>query len=158
MLSGMLAAHLDADPVRPDPARFQSRWNDASARGLRARYLANRRGTAFGVPRDAYETAVAAMQTMEMQAMERRASSAAIAALAAATPQWTALGPLPISNEIPLFGSDSIGGPLASATGRVTAIAVDPTTSGRLFSGTAGGGVWRGLDEQQRRRRLQPDF
>jgi hypothetical protein len=76
-----------------------------------------------------------------MRAMERSADAAAVPA-ASATPQWTSLGPLPIANETPTFGGDAIGGALASATGRVTAIAVDPSTSGRLFVGTAGGGVW----------------
>jgi hypothetical protein len=32
------------------------------------------------------------------------------------------------------------------ATGRVTAIAADPTTAGRVFVGTADGGVWRTTD------------
>ena len=77
-----------------------------------------------------------------MRAMKRRASAAAIAPLAAPTPFWTALGPVPITNETPIFGGDPIGGALASASGKVTAIAVDPTTSGRLFIGTSGGGVW----------------
>jgi photosystem II stability/assembly factor-like uncharacterized protein len=81
------------------------------------------------------------MLHMETRAMESR--SVAIAAPAAtATPMWTALGPLPITNETAIFGGDPIGLPLANSSGRVTAIAVDPTTSGRLFIGTAGGGVW----------------
>ncbi len=33
-----------------------------------------------------------------------------------------------------------------ATTGRVTAIAADPTTSGRIFVGTAGGGVWLSSD------------
>jgi len=113
----MLAAHLDADPVRSARASFQlrsqSHSNYASTRALHAKYLANRRGTAFGVPRDAYKTAVASMRAME----RRRASSAAIVPLAAPTPFWTALGPVPITNETPIFGGDPIGGPVASASG-----------------------------------------
>ncbi len=77
-----------------------------------------------------------------MREMERRAGSASAVPLASPTPFWTALGPVPITNETPIFGGDPIGGPLASASGKVTAIAVDPTTSGRLFIGTSGGGVW----------------
>jgi len=138
----MLAAHLDADPIAPEAARFETPTNDASARARYAKYLASRRGTAFGIPRDAYANAVAAMRTMEMRETERRAGSASGVPAAAATPHWTAIGPVPIANQVPIFGTDPIGGPLASATGKVTAIAVDPTTSGRMFIGTSGGGVW----------------
>ena len=68
----MLAAHLDADPVEANPAtenpvagfsaRRQSDGNIASARALESRYLANHRGTAFGIPPDAYASAVASMR------------------------------------------------------------------------------------------------
>src|SRR5271170_3611419 len=47
---------------------------------------------------------------------------------------WSFIGPKPMS----LFG--------VATTGRVTAIAADPTTSGRIFVGTAGGGVWLSSD------------
>ncbi len=133
---GMLAAHLDADPVAIHPQPGAAYIDDASPHSRRARYLANRRGTAFGVPPGAYENAVASMREME------RATAASAVPLAAPTPMWTSLGPLPVTNEVPIFGTDRIGPPLASATGKVTAIAVDPTTSGRLFIGTSGGGVW----------------
>jgi hypothetical protein len=129
----MLAAHLDADPMARDRGAFRSHTNDASAQVRYGEYLANKRGTAFGVPRDAYSKAVAAMRAAE----RREAIEAATAA-----PMWTSLGPLPVANETPLFGNEALGPPLASASGRVTAIAADPTTSGRLFVGTAGGGVW----------------
>jgi len=136
----MLAAHLDANGVRQDPARSQWRpqsfRNDASVRRLDAMYIESKRGTAFGVPRGAYEDAIASMRAME------RANSSRAAPAATAAPQWTALGPAPIINETPMFGTDPVGGPLANSSGKVTAIAADPTTSGRLFIGTAGGGVW----------------
>jgi photosystem II stability/assembly factor-like uncharacterized protein len=146
MLGGMLAmaaAHLDADPVVSKPGTFAAHTNfgahidDASARARMAKYLANRRGAAFGIPHDAYANAVAAMD-----AMETRASLAIGAPAATATPFWTPIGPVPITNQIPTFGGNSLGGPLASSNGKVTAIAVDPTTSGRMFIGTSGGGVW----------------
>ena len=76
-----------------------------------------------------------------MREAERRDAGEAAPA-ATATPMWTSLGPLPIVSETPLFGNTAIGPPLASASGRVTAIATDPTALGRLFVGTAGGGVW----------------
>jgi photosystem II stability/assembly factor-like uncharacterized protein len=137
MLSGTLAAHLDADPARPASASFRPGSKRTSRPAMRAKYLANRRSTAFGVPPGAYERAVASMR-----AMEHRGAAASIVPLAASTPQWSALGPMPISNQTPMFGNDAIGAPLVSTSGRVTAIAADPTTSGRLFIGTAGGGVW----------------
>src|SRR5579872_389730 len=127
----MLAAHLDAELLRPNGVRSSG----AASREEYADYLTSRRGLAFGVPRDAYQNAVESMR-----AMEHRAS--ALASPAATAPQWTALGPVPIRNETADFGGDPIGGPLASASGKVTAIAVDPTTAGRLFIGTSGGGVW----------------
>ena len=47
---------------------------------------------------------------------------------------WSFIGPEPMN----LFG--------VPTTGRVTAIAADPATSGRLFVGTADGGVWLSSD------------
>ena len=139
---GMLTAHLDADPAAPESVRLRAYIADPSAPSLHEKYLANRRGTAFGVPRDAYANAVAAMHSMESRESEPSAVEAVTVPAATATPFWTALGPLPITNQVPIFGTDPIGGALASASGKVTAIAVDPTTSGRLFIGTSGGGVW----------------
>jgi hypothetical protein len=55
---------------------------------------------------------------------------------------WTALGPLPLTNEIPAFGGVATGAVLAGVTGRVTAVIADPTASGRMFVGTGDGGVW----------------
>ena len=55
---------------------------------------------------------------------------------------WSALGPLPLTNEIPTFGGVAMGGALAGVTGRVTAVVADPTVSGRMFVGTGDGGVW----------------
>ncbi len=77
-----------------------------------------------------------------MREMEHRTDEVVSVPASTTTPHWTSLGPLPIANQIPIFGTDAIGGPLASASGKVTAIAVDPTVSGRLFIGTSGGGVW----------------
>ncbi|HLW71122.1 MAG TPA: hypothetical protein VKS22_10940 [Candidatus Binataceae bacterium] len=60
-------------------------------------------------------------------------------------PAWQFIGPKPIQNVTANFGGVQIGQPFA-ATGRITAIAADPTTSGRLFVGTAGAGVWMSSD------------
>ena len=48
---------------------------------------------------------------------------------------WTALGPQPIVDR---------GDPVAS--GRVSALAVDPTNSATVYAGAAGGGVWKSTD------------
>src|SRR5438309_1373080 len=57
---------------------------------------------------------------------------------------WAGIGPRPISNVLPDFGGYITGSVLSNATGRVTAIAIDP--QGRIFVGTAGGGVWFSTD------------
>jgi hypothetical protein len=62
--------------------------------------------------------------------------------LAAAFFAWTAVGPLPLTNEIPTFGGVAMGPALTGVTGRVTAVVPDPTVSGRMFVGTGDGGVW----------------
>jgi photosystem II stability/assembly factor-like uncharacterized protein len=55
---------------------------------------------------------------------------------------WTNLGPQPVTNSA---GGSNFGNP--SATGRVTAIAVDPTTTNTssqvIYLGAATGGVWK---------------
>ena len=81
--------------------------------------------------------------------MERRAKSQARSENvigAASSPQWNPIGPQPVANEIATFGGTPVGAALASATGRITSIAIDPTTQGRLFIGTAAGGVWMSVD------------
>src|SRR5260370_245040 len=52
------------------------------------------------------------------------------------------MGPQPLVNETTAFAGTLLGSAVAGATGKVTAIVVDPTVSGRMFVGTAGGGVW----------------
>lgn len=55
---------------------------------------------------------------------------------------WTFIGPQPLINDIPTFGGIAVGPALSSVTGRVTAVVADPTVAGRVFVGTATGGVW----------------
>lgn len=48
-----------------------------------------------------------------------------------------------MTNETVVFGSQSLGGPLPNATGRVTSVAVGTAAQGTpIVVGTAGGGVW----------------
>src|ERR1700676_433560 len=49
--------------------------------------------------------------------------------------KWTAIGPAPITN-----GQDPGGGPVS---GRVAAIAGDPTDPNTIYVAPAGGGVWK---------------
>lgn len=62
----------------------------------------------------------------------------------AGQPVWAAVGPAPISNGF-VFGS-----PAVAASGRVTAIALDPryngTTNQTIYVGGAQSGVWRSTD------------
>jgi hypothetical protein len=111
-------------------------------RAAREAFIASRRGLNFGVPPDAYRAAIAQMRMQERRAVASSRLDGTDAAQADASLAWNALGPIPLINEIPAFGGIAVGGSLAGATGRVTAIVADPTVSGRIFVGTGGGGVW----------------
>ncbi|HVA68664.1 MAG TPA: hypothetical protein VNF45_05085 [Candidatus Binataceae bacterium] len=66
-----------------------------------------------------------------------------ISTLSAALAQtWRSVGPDPIAGAYATFGSAQITTPTYNAAGRVTAIAPDPTVAGRIFVGTANGGLW----------------
>ncbi len=65
--------------------------------------------------------------------------SLAFAALAQTT--WRGVGPKPIANAQANFDGVLVG-PTFNSAGRVTAIAADPTQAGRIFVGTANGGLW----------------
>ena len=105
-------------------------------RQLREQYWFSRRGLQFGVPTGAYEKAAAQMHVMEAaQAGSRHGLR----------PTWNFIGPQPMLNALSNFGGVIVGAPF-SATGRITAIAADPTTPGRLFVGAANGGVWMSSD------------
>jgi photosystem II stability/assembly factor-like uncharacterized protein len=54
---------------------------------------------------------------------------------------WTNIGPQPVTNGL---GGANFGNP--AATGRVSAIAVDPTTPTTVFLGGATGGIWKSTD------------
>jgi hypothetical protein len=56
---------------------------------------------------------------------------------------WNFIGPEPMTGALPNFGGP-IPGATFHATGRVTALAVDP--SGQIFLGATGGGVWTSTD------------
>ncbi len=60
---------------------------------------------------------------------------------AACALSWNFIGPEPITGAQANYGGDPVG-PIFNAAGRVTAIAADPNTPGRIFVGTANGGLW----------------
>ncbi len=106
----------------------------------REKYFFNRRGLQFGVPFRAYEKAVGQMRAMEA------AHAAAVAQNPLTGPppfMWEMLGPRPIHNELPNFDALTTGTPF-DATGRISAIAVDP--AGNIYVGGANAGVWLSTD------------
>ena len=60
------------------------------------------------------------------------------------TPPWAEVGPRPI------VGNENLGsnppGQFGNNSGRVTAMVVDPTNPSVVYTGTAGGGVWKSTD------------
>ncbi len=119
----------------------------AVRQGARARWFFDRQGYGFGVPPHAYARAIQWLaQRSNRGSHDRSASSALLLSgpqASSSTYGWNFLGPEPIFGEVAVFGDVAVGsGTLANAGGRVTAIAGDPTTSGRFFVGTAAGGVW----------------
>jgi len=114
----------------------------ARDRVAREAFFLSKRGLKFGLPPGAYRKAIAQMRMQERISVGSAALSATDSSPPAASFAWTALGPFPLLNEIPTFGGVATGPALAGVTGRVTAIAADPTVSGRMFVGTGDGGVW----------------
>lgn len=111
-------------------------------RVAREAFLLSRRGLSFGLPPGAYRKAIAQMRMQERIAVPGAGFDGTDATQAAASFAWSALGPLPLTNEIPTFGGHAVGPAIAGVTGRVTAIVADPTVTGRMFVGTGDGGVW----------------
>src|SRR5580692_10344629 len=114
----------------------------ARARVAREAFFLSKRGLSFGLPPGAYRKAIAQMRLQERDSVGASRLNAPDSTLAAAFFAWTAVGPLPLTNEIPTFGGVAMGPALTGVTGRVTAVVTDPTVSGRMFVGTGDGGVW----------------
>ena len=119
-------------PVSPSPLTAEQRI-------ARAEYWANRRGVQFGVPANALASAVSSVQATETAGLSSELAPSSVSL------SWSFIGPLPIQNVRSNFGG-TVFGPGFDATGRITAIATDPTTTGRLFVGAANGGVWMSTD------------
>ncbi|HKD65977.1 MAG TPA: hypothetical protein VKB84_03985 [Candidatus Binataceae bacterium] len=97
-----------------------------------------RHGFLLGVPQNAYADAMAQRRRMEAISMAELASRPALAA-----PSWTFIGPQPMKGQLANFGGNLFG-PTYDASGRVSAIAVDP--AGNIYVGAASGGVWLSKD------------
>jgi hypothetical protein len=138
----ILSSPMRAAP-RSAPANFGAPGAQ-HARDLVAReaFFISRRGLSFGVPPGAYRKAISHMRRQERAAVASSTLSVGDLATPAVSPSWSALGPLPLLDEIPNFGGTPTGPALAGVTGRVTAVVTDPTVSGRMFVGTGDGGVW----------------
>jgi hypothetical protein len=113
---------------------------NASEMNARARYFSARQGLDFGVPAAAYASALTAMRASERWQAASRVDGLS-AAQTGSQAGWSFIGPERIVGEISAFGGVPIGPALASATGRVTAIAAEFAVAGRLWVGTAGG-LW----------------
>src|SRR6266513_2284128 len=113
----------------PDlPPQFAQDQDGATYLRLRDEYVARIRGID---PAAAFDPSWrrAALETRFRQ--ERAAKSSTT---------WTPIGPDTVSNGNSLQGTD------IAVSGRVTAIAIDPTNHLIVYLGTAQGGVWRSLD------------
>jgi hypothetical protein len=127
--------HPEADPDQSGPEETE---DDELAR---QRWELQRHGFNLGVPKDAYAKAMNQRLRMEV------VSKAAIAArgLAAVGPNWEFIGPMPMARQQANFTGLPLYGPIFNAAGRISAIAVDPTTD-FIYVGAASGGVWLSKD------------
>jgi hypothetical protein len=112
------------------PAFLRDRGTDSDYLRRRAEYIAFRRGLGYSLPYNPRARAI-----REMEAKERQRSLLDAILNAAPPPAWTPVGP----TAIPFFSSPPV-------SGRVTAIAVHPTNPGKVYVGTANGGLYRSLD------------
>jgi HYDIN/CFA65/VesB-like, Ig-like domain len=135
----VLAASPDAAPDFVISIDHQMAARDPETAFARDAWMFARRGLGFGMPPGAYTRAIRRMRL----AATRQASQLVIATPAVASnPAWTFIGPQPLLNETPAFGGVGVGAALSGATGRVTALLADSASAGRLFVGTASGGLW----------------
>jgi hypothetical protein len=128
----------DEDENEPDAdlGKFGSRIDREQYLRERDEYIARKRGIEPGRPFDPTLRG-RAIEQMERQEKNSRLESIVNGDLTPASGgAWTPIGPLTLPNGV---GS-------SPTSGRVTAIAVDPSNSQKVYLGTAQGGVWRSLD------------
>jgi hypothetical protein len=126
------------DPDLPSK-RFLPQVNKAEYLRRRDEYINRLRGVEPGVPFDASIRGRAIVQ-MQQQEADLRAEESKGRLSPLAFPSWISIGPRPVPN------GSSQPGTLGPVTGRVTAIATDPTNASIVYLGTAQGGVWRTIN------------
>jgi hypothetical protein len=128
-------AHSPESRQSRQSADSRGRTGQAQSDALgRGRWEMMRHGFNLGVPRDAYANAMAQRRRMEAASMAEIAGRPA-----AVFPNWTFIGPRPMAGQKANFGGAQFGNTF-NATGRISAIAIDP--AGNVYVGAAGGGVW----------------
>src|ERR1700682_3817248 len=130
-------------PARATPGSAAAHRNAPGAqrgrdRVAREAFFIAKRGLNFGIPAGAYRRAIARMRRQEKRAglnlsAASSVSSATSGAAGVVPLAWNSIGPTPLLNETPAFAGTLLGSALAGATGKVTALIVDPTISGRMF-------------------------
>jgi hypothetical protein len=115
----------------------RTRHLQRAPRHEREQYEISRHGFDLGVAKNSFALAYAKKKAAEaaMTSVKRAAP--------ATTSSWTYIGPTPMQGQQANFGGATYG-PTFNASGRVTAIAIDP--SGNIYVGTGGGGVWLSRD------------
>jgi hypothetical protein len=135
------AMQARSEPDNSSPEALDGKGLRAEALEREA-FLISMHGFEFGVPRTAYANAVRQTQTMRMA--EKAAARAALRTVPEqGSGTWTFIGPLPMRGQQANFGG-ALFGPQFNATGRISALAVDP--AGNLYVGAASGGVWLSRD------------
>jgi hypothetical protein len=132
-------AEEDENEPDADLGKFGSRINREEYLEARDEYVARKRGIEPGRPFDPTLRG-RAIQQMERQEKNSRLESIISGDLTpAAGGAWSPIGPLTLPN--------GVGTSTGPTSGRVTAIAINPTSNGQIvYLGTAQGGVWRSLD------------
>jgi photosystem II stability/assembly factor-like uncharacterized protein len=132
------------DDDSPDiPPFARSRTSEKQYLELRDQQLRLQRGLDDLVnDPQARSRAIRTMQLQEQSSRRMQTGSGVSGPLLPPQPAWAPLGPAPIPN------GQIITGPSVSVSGRVTAIAIDPTdvAGDIVYVGTAQGGLYRTLD------------
>ncbi|HEY6230916.1 MAG TPA: DUF4214 domain-containing protein [Pyrinomonadaceae bacterium] len=127
----------DGDPDRSSKIRGEIDKEDYLA--MRNEYVARRRGVVPGEVFDVQQRVRAIAELTRQESLIRGSAKDQGLQLAAAFPNWTAIGPQPLPN------GQSVSGASVATSGRATAVATD-TTNNIVYLGTAQGGVWRSSD------------
>jgi hypothetical protein len=124
-------SHSGASPDRPPFAQEA----DGDYLQLRDEYEGRLRGIEPGLFTNPTWRALAVKTRLRQEKQLGQQAAPSIS-----TPAWSEIGPASVSNGQALSGGDT------RISGRVTAIAVDPTDLNKVYLGTAQGGVWRSLN------------